>query len=49
MGPSESIPLMVMRYMLELFFVIRIIGNFHLGYYDETATLITDVTTISRR
>ncbi|ODN04676.1 Cyclic nucleotide-gated channel rod photoreceptor subunit alpha, partial [Orchesella cincta] len=44
---SATLP--ALRYTLECFFVVRILGNFHLGYYDETANLIVDVRTISRR
>ncbi|CAL8096398.1 unnamed protein product [Orchesella dallaii] len=39
----------VLRYTLEIFFIVRFFGNFHLGYYDETATLIVDVRRISMR
>lgn len=49
-SPKESIYIQCARYIVEVFFILRILGNFHLAYYDpETTILIVKVKMISLR
>ena len=46
---SFVVDLRLLTFVSEVFFIIRLIGNFHLGFYDDSGVLITDVKVISKR
>ncbi|XP_035714709.1 uncharacterized protein LOC118438473 [Folsomia candida] len=47
--PTEATNLLTLRICMEIFFVVRIFGNFHLGYYDPYGTVVSDSVKVIKR
>ncbi len=47
--PEESTNLLILRIFVEIFFFIRIFGNFHFGYYDQYGIIVADNGKILKR